>query len=161
MIDRELSRFDQHNDSSQKARFLQTIERYEESCDAYLRSIIGSLENGTVFSAAYYLKELSKSQIIDELFKIALQEAEKRDDLWWQVRALEELGWATELRVLLQQNRNEIVEQGDGVLRRKLAEADGDRELVVKIQKNIDESTHLMIYKGDEDEDIEEDEQDE
>ena len=43
-----------------------------------------------------------------ELFKQALDEAAQRDDLWWQVRALQELGWEDAVDELVLANAEDI-----------------------------------------------------
>ncbi len=39
--------------------------------------------------------------IIEKLFEMKLRKAASEGDLWWQVRALEELDWESELRVVI------------------------------------------------------------
>jgi tetratricopeptide (TPR) repeat protein len=131
VIEREEARL--ADQPSQLARLYDTIGRHQEAVRAYALDIIDSIDDGNPFSAAYYLKELAKSGLIDELFVLALGDAGARGDLWWQVRALQELGWESELDELLQAHREEVEASRSPDLRLLLARADGDAALASEL----------------------------
>ncbi len=59
--------------------------------------------------------------MIDVLFAEAFKRASDNNDLWWQIRALQELGWDTELKTLLIKSEAEIEESGNVLLLKELA----------------------------------------
>ena len=111
--------------------------RWREAVQDYARTILQSLESGNLFSAAYYLKELTENNSHQELFVLAFKEAADEGDLRTQVRALEELGWQNELDKLLLKNIDEIEESSDLDLNMKLAKARGNLEKYSKLQKEV------------------------
>ncbi|MQA40362.1 HNH endonuclease signature motif containing protein [Rugamonas aquatica] len=111
-----------------KARFFKHIGDPLAATSDYLEGISTRLQEKRYFTAAYYLKELAESGLIERLFELALHDAEKRNDLWWQVRALEELGRYDDSRDLVLQNEKAILESENNLLFRELlALAKGDR----------------------------------
>jgi hypothetical protein len=72
------------------------------------------------------LKELSESELPQSLFIDAYKEAADGGDLWWQIRALQELGWDDARRELLIGHAEEIRQSEDAMLLRELAWAEGD-----------------------------------
>ena len=84
---------DWHN----RARTLVDLGRNVEAAHDYVKTVLESLENGRFFSAAFYLNQLAEGGLIDRLFEKALEEAVEKNDLWWQVRSLQELGWNPKL----------------------------------------------------------------
>ena len=113
---RREARYTESKDWSQRARFYKGLGRYPEAVADYLRSISESLDEKGIFSAAYYLKELARSDLDTELFVIALQQAAEEHNLWWQVRALDELGWEDEKKQFVLDHAQEIEESGDLML---------------------------------------------
>jgi hypothetical protein len=148
VIDRELVRYDENHDWSQKARFLMTLRRYREAAVAHLRGILESLEQGNSFSAAFYLEEFAREHLTERLFEEALREAREKQDLWWQIQALKHLGWTTELKQVLQDNRSEIDSSGNLFLQIELASADGDTRRFVELRKQLARGTRTGIYQG-------------
>jgi len=134
---------------------LKKLNRHHDAVKDYLKGILNSLSEDSIFSAAYYLKELSESRLFDELFIIALKKAREAGDLWWQIRALQELGWHFELNDLLLKNEIEILSSDDLVLKRSLAMAKGDfnawLDLGMKIAKIESMSPDL---RGEDEEDV-------
>lgn len=111
-----------------RARFHKQIGKHLEAASDYVEGISDRLRENRYFTAAYYLKELYDSGLIERLFEKALRDAEERDDLWWQVRALEELGRYDDSRELVLQHEEEILKSEDDLLFRELlALAKGDR----------------------------------
>jgi hypothetical protein len=137
VIERELARYAQHDDKLQRARFLRTLGRHRQAALDYAEGSAESLRQGRTFSAAFYLKELAKSGIVTELFVEALGEATREGDLWWQVRALQELGWDKELSDLLERHAAEIEEGGNLMLQSYLADARGDSAAGIVLRKAL------------------------
>ena len=144
VIERCLRQHDKDGDWEQKGRFLAELGRHREAVQAYLRGISKALEEADTFGPAYYLKELHTAGLNDRLFEIALREARERGDLWWQVRALQELGWSRELRELLLSNAEEITKSENLELEILLARERGDHEKVLELEKALARSTHLV-----------------
>jgi len=124
-------------DWSQRARTLRELGRWQESARDYCRSILRSLETGNTFSAAYYMKELCCEEIHQELFIIAFAEA---TELWWKVRALDELGDREGLAQLLLNNETEIRNGGDVSMIAMLEEAHGNERGYIDARKRLAES---------------------
>ncbi|UDY22932.1 HNH endonuclease signature motif containing protein [Nocardioides sp. Kera G14] len=120
------------SDWTSRARRLRDLGRTAEAVSEYISGIQRRLNDGNVFTAAYYLKELSESSLIAELFKIALAESVAEDDLWWQQRAMQELGWTEQRRNLLLQNAERIRAEGATHFLRELAWAESDEQAYVK-----------------------------
>jgi hypothetical protein len=137
MIKRKLKAHDKRGDHEQKARFLCTLGRYEEATNEYLRGILESLEDRNFFSAGYYLGELIEEGLREHLLEMAFRKAAEGEDLWWQVRALQELRWHSELKALLLQHADEIENSDDLYLQLELASVRRDQEEIVRIEKAI------------------------
>jgi hypothetical protein len=108
-----------------------------EAAKDYLAGIQESLNKGEVFSAAYYLKELSLGAFWKELFLRALAHAAEEKDLWWQVRALQELGWEKELKALLLEHEDEVNNSRNPILEVLLARAKNDDQRAIDLTKQI------------------------
>ncbi|NJC70829.1 hypothetical protein HC031_14045 [Planosporangium thailandense] len=121
----------------QLARLHKHLGEYGEAAAAYVRGVVDRLSTGNTFAAAFYLKELYKDGLVEELFKLALKDAIQRKDIYWQSRALEELGWRSELRELLLKHASEIRESDDLFLQEKLAWAEDDSRAYVDLHKEI------------------------
>jgi len=150
VIERELEQYTRNEDWSQRARLFYALNRYEEAIADYLKSIMESLQKGNVFSAAFYLRELQESELLKELQVLALRQAEENGEIWWQVRALEELGWESELHDLLVNNKEEITESGNPILQAKLAVAMDDIDKYVQLKKIAAKQTLRRIFMKDE-----------
>lgn len=121
-----------------KARFYNQIGKHLESASAYVEGISDRLRENRYFTAAFYLKELSNSEIVERLFEKALQDAEERHDLWWQVRALDELGRYDDSRELILKHEQEILQSEDNLLfMEMLALAKGDRAEWLEARKTL------------------------
>jgi tetratricopeptide (TPR) repeat protein len=147
VVEREEAAYTERDDKLQRARFYVQLGRFPEAAQDYVEGIAEALEERErIFSAAYYLKELSKSVLADELFAIALKQASDRDDLWWQVRALQELGWDSELDELVLEHAEEIEASGRGMLRILLAQARGRTDEADRLR--IEEARGSQILQG-------------
>lgn len=109
-IEAELDRA--QGDYRMVSRLLQDLGRYREATDTLLRGL-AARSDVSDFHVAFTLKRLLDSDLIEGLFVRALQEAADADDLWWQVRALQELGWTSELHALVLSHEKEIEADDD------------------------------------------------
>ncbi len=105
--------------------------------------------------ARFYLKELVEKNLIDRLFEAALKKATEEEDLWWQIRALEELGWQSELSDLLFRNANVIEESGNTRIKILLAKARGNNEEYLELRKVLAKGVRIVKI-GQKDEVVEE-----
>jgi hypothetical protein len=101
---------------------------FKSAVASYCKSVIQDLEQDNFFTAGYYLKEVFEQELVARMFEEAYKRSAEKNDLWWQVRALQELGWTTELRELLEKNRSSIEESDNTLLRQALYAATGQRE---------------------------------
>jgi hypothetical protein len=53
-----------------------------------------------------------ENDLVKYLFEHALQQAKERDDIWWQIRSLQELGRTDEIDELVLQNKELIEHNG-------------------------------------------------
>jgi hypothetical protein len=144
-IEREAARYTKNKDWSQRARFFYSLGKYREAALDYVKSVKRSLEEERVFGAAFYLKELVERGLIQELFIHAFAQAKSENNLWWQVRALQELDWHDELSQLLIEN-SKIIEQSEDLhLLELLAYARGDQREALEIHKTIVRGSHVVI----------------
>jgi hypothetical protein len=144
VLQRELDRYAKHEDFTQRGRLLARVGRTRDAAIDYAQGILRLLEDDNVFGAAYYIKELSHDGILDDLFVLALKRAEVQRDLWWQVRALQELDWYEELHQFLIAHRKEIEASDDPELGRLLAKASGDVKKEVELRKELARMEHLV-----------------
>lgn len=148
VVEREADRYTSNEDWSQRARFHREIRRPVEAVLDYARTIVEGLEDDRVFSAAYYLRELSDSRLHEELYLIAFEQARAKGDLWWQVRALEDLGWTEELHALVLEHADEIETSGHAMLMLLLARARGDNKAAAELEKSLAQGTRTVRYDG-------------
>jgi hypothetical protein len=130
---------------TQRARFYLDFNKKLEATKDYIRGILESLDNNNYFTAAFYLKELNEKNLGCHLFELALEEAVTQEDLWWQIRALEELGWHSEADELVLKNAQKIEELGDLSLLSKLESARGNLKKVLEIEKEIARESKLIV----------------
>jgi len=134
VIEEELARLEESGEYRGLAVVHEDLGQYREAAQVYLRGLAADLADLKDFTLAHHLKELVETEVIPGLFVQALQQAADADDLWWQVRALEELGWTTELEALVLDSEYQVdsdPELGDGQrahLRMIAAQARGDEE---------------------------------
>ncbi len=137
VINRELEGYTKQKNWTQRARLYNSLGENVQATKDYLAGIVDSLAKDNIFSAAFYLKELVKEGLIDELFIEAFRQAREENDLWWQVRALEELGWESELKNLILENEEAIEKSGDSLLLQELSRAKGDTKKTAELIKNM------------------------
>ena len=153
VVERKLRHHHNRKDYEQEGRLFAEVKRYPEAAFSYTRGILEALKGGRVFSAAFYLKEILVEGIPARLFEIALRDAREAGDLWWQVRALQELGWQAELNQLLLNNEQAVGGSGNLHLEILLAIAKGEREKVLCLEKELAHQTHCesgVILHGEE-----------
>jgi tetratricopeptide (TPR) repeat protein len=134
---RELDRRANEHDWLQRGRTLEILGRHREAVADYLKGIQECLGEEKIFTTAIYLKELSESGLIDELFVLALKQAKEDNDLWWQARALQELGWKSELDEFLRRNEKEIRGSGNLLFLAMLTRTLGEKDAWLSIRKKI------------------------
>jgi hypothetical protein len=142
VIDRRIELMEAHNDWSQLGRLYRDIGKHRECVRVTCQGIAEAINEGRVFSAAFYLKELVEEGAVEELFKIALKEAHEEGDLWWQCRALQELGWQSELREFLLLHKQKIEAESNPFLLLELSAALGDRERYISMEKSLAKATY-------------------
>lgn len=145
-IQREIERYTKDEDWLQRGRFFCRLRRHEEAISDYLRGILESLKEGNAFSAAFYLRELYDEGLLQELQIMALERAREDGDLWWQVRALEELGWDEELDEFLVQHTEAIEESQNPLLVGRLAAAVGDQARATELRKSVARGMRVAVY---------------
>jgi hypothetical protein len=77
------------------------------------------------FTAAIYMRGMVARGLPEELFILSLARATEAEDLWWQMGALQELGWASKLEHFFYENAERIEASEYFNLRALLAEAQG------------------------------------
>jgi hypothetical protein len=141
-----------NQDWCQLARTYFDIRDHANAAISYCRGIIQSFEEGNVFSAAYYLKEMTERKLFVPLFQQTYEENEKKADFWWALRSLQELEWWSEADAFLLRNEERIVRKGDPLLLKQLYAAKGDvenfRRLELEEAQSIfsDDSTDVIEF---------------
>jgi pentatricopeptide repeat protein len=85
---------------------------HDEAVECYCLYCIRALKDGRHFSAGFYLKEMIEKNLVDYLFERALQQAKEEDNIWWQIRSLQELERDNEIDELVLRNRRLIESKG-------------------------------------------------
>jgi hypothetical protein len=138
VIDRQYQTLTKNNDLLQRASLNYRLGRFDESAIDYIDGIHEIIhDKGRTFTVAYYLKELCEKGLVDQLFISALKLAKENDELWWQVRALQELGWQDEIKKLLLENKEKILKSGHPFLIIQLERAQGNYEKAMDIEKRL------------------------
>jgi hypothetical protein len=143
VIQREVRRREKHRDWSQLGRLYSKIGDYKKAVQCYCKTILEALEEGNVFAAAYYLKELSEAELSGRLFEAAYRKASDQHDLWWQIRALQELGWEGELKSVLVKHRTEIEKTENSELREELYRATGETDKLYEERRRMAEGVRI------------------
>ena len=149
VITRELRRWALAKNWTQRARLLAALGRHEEAVRDYMRGVDESLAEGNPFSAAFYLREMSAKQFVDALFEAALSKAQSDGELWWQVRALQELGRDEDANALLVRHRASIRASGNLILKEALARAEGNEALAREMRLEIARNEESDNNEGD------------
>ena len=144
VIQRQEKLLSEREDWTERGRMYKQLNRYVEAAKDYLRGINEALERGNLFSAAYYAKEFNKSGLGENLFIAALADARRREDLWWQIRALQELNWDDELDATLERHRQEIENSDDLFFQEVLAKRTGDQEKLIEVRSKLASATRWL-----------------
>lgn len=147
VIERQLARFTEAKDWSQRARLYRDLDKPHEAVKDYIRDICESLRDDNIFSAAFYLKELVECDLVKELFILAFKKASEENDLWWQVRTLQELGWRKELDDLVLRYEKEIQSSKNESLKILLCDAKGDTRGSIETRKLLAANTFMNRRK--------------
>lgn len=149
IVNEEIERMRKSKDWSQLARLYVEIGRSNEAVECYCRSILESIKQERIFSAAYYLKEMSlRENLHDRLFQAAYKKAADEKDLWWQIRALQELGWDSELDELLRTHKEEIEQSEDPFMLSLLYKSLNDPDRYVETMKKIYKGAKIRYIKS-------------
>ena len=70
-------------DWSQLARTYVDVRNYKKAIENYCKTVMRSLEENNVFSAAYYLQELCNRALHEQLFEETYTKYEREKNLWW------------------------------------------------------------------------------
>lgn len=133
---------------SQLARTYVQLGRLEEAIKCYCKSILKDLENNNIFSSAFYLKELSNEKLYLPLFEQEYSKCIKNNDLWWQIRCLDELGWYDEIKELLLKNKKIIESSDDLLLKQTLYRYLEDEKNLLKISRIMGEKLKTRKEDG-------------
>ena len=110
----ELDELKKAQNWSSLARAYFHLGQYDEAVEYYCLYCVKALKDGRPFSAGLYLKEMIENNLVVYLFERALQQAKEKDDVWWQIRSLQELDRDDEIDELVLQNRELIESRGRG-----------------------------------------------
>ena len=135
LVAREERRLKRHKDFFQLARFFRQLSRPVDAVLATCQGAVESIKEGNLFSAAIYLKEMTTDGDITRLFELEFERSRKANDLWWQLRALQEMEMDTEADELLKANKHDIERSGDVLLRQQLALAENDEKRFIELSK--------------------------
>jgi hypothetical protein len=72
------------------------------------KHVARAIEEGNIFNAAYCFRSLLLNVTPADLFEKSLEVSRQKKDLFWELRALQELEWDDELRAVLDANKDEI-----------------------------------------------------
>lgn len=136
VIKREIKKLTEEKSWYNLARLYYSICQFTLASKYYVKSIQESIEGGRWFSTAYYIKEMNE-HVTNELFKIELKKFKHDNDIWWQMRCLDELGLQSEVRELLIINKDKILKSKNIDLKREYALATGDLKKCVELDQII------------------------
>lgn len=124
-------------DWTTKGSILLDVGHVEEAAITWLDGIRDAIEKENWFLAAFYIRHSLDADLVEPLLTMHLRKAIEEDDLWWQLRCYEELGWVDEAKELLLGNETRILASDRLLLKRKLAEAKGDDDEFIKLTEAI------------------------
>jgi hypothetical protein len=143
VVARQIEWATRNEDWSRRARINSKLGNHIEAAKDYVKQVSKALDDGSIFNAAFYLQELVEKGLIQELFIEALKNAQKNQDLWWQIRAMQELGWQRECDQLILDHSEEILTSHDPMFLRLLASAKGDSRESLELDKKYAQETRL------------------
>lgn len=146
IIEEEIKTYEKHEDWSQLARFYFDIGDSIKSIYYYCKDVMNSIDQGNFFSAGYYLKELGNKNLENALFELALKESFDKNDIWWQYRSLQELGWKSEIKEFVLKNRKHIEKNGNHDLKIELMKSLGEKKKVKNLL--IEKASSVKIVRA-------------
>jgi hypothetical protein len=135
IIERRVKELEARSDWFSLGRLYRELGDYQLAATSTSKGVIRAIQEGNTFSAAFHLKEMIDDDTLDELFIIAMDDARNQNDLWWQYRCLQELGWDTEGKEFLLEHRSEIENSGEPHFIEELTVALGDTERYLELRK--------------------------
>ena len=136
LIEREVGRLSEGPNYFQRARLYKVIGRNIDSAQDYITGIKIRLEEKIFFTAAFYLSELFDSDLIEPLFIESFKQASDKNELHWQLRALQELGWENEICDLISNNQDKIRGKENNALLLAEAKCNRDDNRILELRKN-------------------------
>ncbi|MGK3981493.1 HNH endonuclease signature motif containing protein [Sorangium sp. So ce136] len=138
IVERRLVTYEANGHFVEKGFLLESLGRHREAAVAYVRGILQSLEEeDNPFSAAFYMRRLVDSKFPEILYNEARSAAQLAGDLWWEMRALQELGRDDDAKQLLLKNEAQINASENIELKIELALAKGDEKQWLELQKQL------------------------
>lgn len=135
ILERRVKELEARSDWFSLGRLYRELGDYRLAAISTSKGVMGAIQEGNIFTAAFHLKEMVEDDTLEELFIIAMKDARKQNDLWWQYRCLQELGWDTEANQFLLAHRKEIEASGEAHFVEELAVALGDTERYLELRK--------------------------
>jgi hypothetical protein len=152
VIQRRVKELESRSDWFSLGRLYRELGDYELATISTSRGVIKAIQEENIFSAAFHLKEMVDDDTLEELFIIAMEDARNRNDLWWQYRCLQELGWDTEAKKFLLEHQKEIEDSGESHFIEELSVALGDTKRYLELRK---EEAHSISAKSSASDEIE------
>lgn len=136
VVERRVKELEEKEDWFSLGRFYRELGDHEMATINTSKGVITSIQEGNLFSAAFHLKEMIDDGVLEELFISAMEEARYQNDLWWQYRCLQELGWDTEAKEFLLEHQEEIEKSGEAHFIEELTVARGDTGRYLELRKD-------------------------
>jgi hypothetical protein len=125
----------------QTVAYLQNLSgQTVEALRTILKAVLDRLDEGNLFNAAFVLKNLNFYASVEALFKMCLETYASENDIWWQLRSLQELGWTREAKELLLSHEAAIRSGSSLHLKLELARALIDEDWMFELEKELAEA---------------------
>lgn len=144
ILEKRIRVLERHKNYSELGRLYRALGFSEKDVENICLYALSALNKKNTFSTAFYLKEMVTEGAIDKLFIIALENAKKEKDLWWEFRSLQELGWNSEIDSFFKRNKKHIFEIKDELLIREYYLNKGDWEKYSKLKKKHAKKSSMM-----------------
>jgi len=149
VVNRLVTRYEAIENYLEIARIYKQVDNPLESVKYYLKGVASVFGEKNYFTTAFYLRELVEDGLIEDLLAKAYAKANKSGDLWWQIRALQELKWDTELNDLIIESKEEILRSNDPKLLQLLAKQEGNEKKYIEYVKDEAQSTTMKVEDND------------
>ncbi|ABS55940.1 HNH endonuclease [Methanoregula boonei 6A8] len=138
VLKRNFDTYLKNKDYLQMGRLNYDLKRFDQAAIDYIDGIHHAIHQyDSAFTAAFYLKEFVEKNLIETLFIKAFKQASNDGDLWWQIRALQELGWDDALNEFLLKNADAIEKGGDIRMKSMVAAAKGQYDRSIELEKQL------------------------